>query len=197
MKESKFATPFGADYRLSQLEMHRLIANPPYQADDIAMARHRLALNYRGTPRQLSLGRGALDAFWSNHIALSDLQNIRGLDSIDFPGTVTIEGLKISLRPDVVFIQHHPKKGDRLGVIKFWFPKSLGVTPEIGEFVASLMHHCLSLTHSEALPPIAPELCIAFDVHRGNRFHAPKGYKNRLKQVQNGCKEIVTLWSTI
>lgn len=198
LTESKFGTFHGADYRLAQLEMQRLIGHPPYQTQDIGNALWQLAQKYRGaTPRQLELSRAALEAFRGNHNVLADLHSIRSMELGSFPTSLTIAGLKISLRPDLVFLQRHPKKGDRMGAIKFWFPKSIHESVEIGEFVATLMHHSLGLVQSAGMAPIAPELCIAFDVHQGVRFHAPKCFQRRMQQVESGCKEIVTLWGTL
>jgi hypothetical protein len=68
---------------------------------------------------------------------------------------------------------------------------------EVGEFVATLLRLYLSIESPDTRFPISPDLCIAYDVHQGQRVSAPKAFKRRLDQIESGCKEIVTLWPSI
>lgn len=116
---------------------------------------------------------------------------------------LTIEGLKISIRADLL-VAGTNRKGDELvgaGILRMTQSgeKSDGAISkrrEMGLYVATLakVHVDQNLAGNSLA---ANSLCMSIDVQHGEVFTAPTSITRRINDLSNACRFIVALWPTV
>jgi hypothetical protein len=125
------------------------------------------------------------------------------LDDIDFlAGTqprlgaqiaphLTMHGVGISVRPEVTL---HTK--GLVGGIKLHFPKTEPLDKEEAGYVAALVQSFCE-THLWKEGSSHHEHCMVIDLASAKVYPGVKAIKQRIKDVQNACMQISSLWPTI
>ena len=110
--------------------------------------------------------------------------------------TMTIEGVEISLRPELLARIKSGRKAGKAGMIKLAISKSIRVDKEAGEHIASLLY-----SHAQSSKAVVDNIDrTAFkviDVFAETIYSAPLSYKNRLKNVSAACQEIARQWEHV
>lgn len=99
-----------------------------------------------------------------------------------------VAGVKVGMTPDVCFIQ--PGTEDRVGAVKFHFPRSTSLQPEALQYVSLLLYEYLKLSGDSP----RRQLCIAVDVFAGRFESTPRATVERLRNVEAACEEIAERW---
>jgi hypothetical protein len=107
-----------------------------------------------------------------------------------------INGVAISVEPDIL-IQASSKKGSPVtGAIKFHFPISNPLTQTGCEYVATGIRWFLE-EHCSRIGRPSDNLCIAIDVPAQSVYSAPKAYKKRRRDIEAACDEILDRWGKV
>jgi hypothetical protein len=128
------------------------------------------------------------------------------LDDIDLSGTtaklganaaphVVINGVGISVRPEVT-LHSKSKAGALVGGIKLHFPKTEPLDKEESEYVSAIMQaFCKDHLWKDGQPNAAH--CMVIDLASAKVYPGVKAIRQRLKDVQNACGQIASLWPSI
>ena len=111
---------------------------------------------------------------------------------------VTIEGVKISVKPD--YILHQDIDGrPRLGAVKFHLIKT--VKKHMGavgaQHVAVLLQHWLDVNLPDAQRLPHHTLCLVVECWQNRVTVAPAKSEGRMENIANACREIAEIWPTI
>lgn len=107
-----------------------------------------------------------------------------------------LEGVAVSLRPDVALrgVDGHGRAVT--GAIKLHFPKTHPLTATSAEYVATALHvHLRRAPYSSGRP--LPQACIAIDVFSGTVVPAPRAYRRRMRELAAACAEIREAWPRV
>ncbi len=105
---------------------------------------------------------------------------------------VRIEGVDISVRPDVIVRTGSRNGHDGVGAIKLCFSKTAPIGEEPGRYIATILQQ-----HLDDLFPdydARREVCQVVDVFHGAIYTAPRAYKRRVEDVAAACEEIARGW---
>lgn len=102
-----------------------------------------------------------------------------------------LNGVELAVFPDLLL----GASGHATGSLKFYFAKGKPLSPDVGQWMATLLHHYQTSILADASTD--PRLCIVYDV-RKNTSHAAAKRKVRLvKNVEAACSMIAAAWPTI
>lgn len=137
----------------------------------------------------------ALESFklLSNQLDFKEFKRTLGpMQSMPIP----INGVSVSVLPQVL-LQGVTQKGTKVvGGIKFSFPKSHPLDSVSASFLSVLIHwHCEFHLPHLGKPDL--RLCQAVDVPTATVFPPPKSYKQRRQQIEEACHEIMQRWPNI
>lgn len=101
-----------------------------------------------------------------------------------------ISNLQISVRPEILLYQEDTV----VGAIKLIFSKNHTPDKEETEYIATILHQYIQ---REYTCECKYKNCYVLDVFRGELVQAPRAYKNRMKEVEAACLEIVDTWERV
>lgn len=107
-----------------------------------------------------------------------------------------VEGVDVSVYPDVVLEGHDAKLRPTVGAIKLHFPKSHPHTEASAQYVATLLRMYAKLAMAER-GRVNEDACIVVDVFAGRVLSAPRGYRRRWRDIGAACDEIRRVWPTV
>jgi len=107
-----------------------------------------------------------------------------------------VEGVDVSVYPDVVLVGHDDKERPIVGAIKLHFPKSHPQTEATAEYVATLLRMHAHLRMADR-GKVREDACIVVDVFAGQVRTAPRGYRRRWRDIGAACEEIRRVWPTV
>lgn len=121
--------------------------------------------------------------------------DLRGLKAIHMlrHDRLSVNGVEISVYPDVVLEGHDSRGKPTLGAIKLHFPKSHPHTEASAQYVATM----LRMHAKEAMSDrgkVREDACLVIDVFSGQVVTAPRGYIRRWRDVGAACEEIRRAW---
>ncbi len=107
-----------------------------------------------------------------------------------------VEGVNVSVYPDVVLEGYDRRGRPQVGAIKLHFPKSHPHTEASAQYVATLLRMYGTLMMSDR-GKVCEDACIVVDVFAGRVLSAPRGYRRRWRDIGAACEEIRRAWPTI
>jgi hypothetical protein len=155
------------------------------------------------TVRQASRLKDCLDALENfQNLAVDELEDM--LDHVQIipaphnppDGTVQIEGVDVSLRPEF-FLKATDKNGNPIkGVVKLYVSKKNPLTDYTGKAIATL---CLEYLENMSKPAGAPsrDLLLVIDVFAQTIHTAPKATARIRQDIEATCREISRLWPSV
>lgn len=148
-----------------------------------------------GTQRRITSNIDALEAF---RVMVDDI-DFKGaapsLGAHDAP-KITIQGVRISVRPDII-LRSTGKSGARLaGGIKLHFPRTYSLDEDASGLISAVLQRWIEdHISSEGRPDGAN--CYAIDIGCRRVFRGVRSTVARMKEVDDLCRNIAGLWSTI
>ncbi|MBE0533116.1 MAG: hypothetical protein IH626_20025 [Rhodospirillales bacterium] len=130
----------------------------------------------------------------SNQLSFPNIDKILG--PLGTKMTIIINGVEISVLPQIILSGKTTKGTKVVGGIKFRFPKSFPLNEKSAGYLASLVHwHCEY--HLQHLGKPEVRICYAVDIPKSTIFDPPESYKRRRQQLQEACHEITQRWPNI
>ncbi|WP_210489645.1 hypothetical protein [Rufibacter aurantiacus] len=119
------------------------------------------------------------------------LEDDRGFfDGISKSASMTISGVKISIRPEILI---HDKK-EISGGVKLYFSKSFPLSKTSSEYIGTLL---MKYLEQEYQKPIKARNCFVIDIFNKTIYTAPKAYIKRLQDIEAACTEISNQWKFV
>jgi len=106
---------------------------------------------------------------------------------------LNVEGVDISVYPDVVLEGVDARRRPLVGAVKLHFPRSHPHTEASAQYVATLLR-MYSMTAMHTKGRALTDACIVIDVFSGRVMEAPRGYKRRWRDISAACEEIRQAW---
>ncbi|MEQ8715533.1 MAG: hypothetical protein RIC80_21120 [Cyclobacteriaceae bacterium] len=132
----------------------------------------------------------ALELFAASNVEL-DLSSHRVINSNSRESKINIEGLSISVHPDVII--HGTLRGEEfVGAIKLNISKSNVLDDNTGAYISTILHKYLQIRYPDKKVQLG--FCVSYDVFTSKIYSAPKSFKLRRKQIAAACKEIKLIW---
>lgn len=198
LKDQKFPTEFkGMYYREAAESISRVIAgnledlSPLENQKDIL---EQVVTDKVGTQRRIDANIDAIEAF---DLILDDIKLAGATPSLasHAPEKLTIQGVKISVRPDVLLAKPG-KSGMLIGGVKLHFPRNYALGDDGAAIVSALINEwCRQCRPDDGTP--AGELCMVIDVGSRKAHPGVKATAARMKAVDAACQNIAALWPTI
>lgn len=142
--------------------------------------------------QDLQLSAEALEAF----LDVSDDFDLEGLAAVAGPNTpprLSISGVDVSVRPDVVLRGTYRGKSV-VGALKFHFSKTGLLSEDAGLNIATVLHHYAE-THLVAPGETASARhCAVLDVFAKRWYRAPTAYRMRRQTIAAACQEVALWW---
>lgn len=110
---------------------------------------------------------------------------------------IDIQGVAISMRPDVVIRASKLDGQEVTGLIKFHFGKMTALQKEAASYVATLLHQYAEEKYGSKQMATPIDLCIVMDVRHGQIYNAPQAFTQRRKIIAAACREISVRWDSI
>ncbi len=147
------------------------------------------------TPWQESRNQANADALVSflgvvDELNLSDFSLRRGQQD---PPKLLIQGVSVSVRPEVVFTSQNRLGNVTEGAVKLYINKSHLLSEEAGAYTATTLHQFVS-AYPYADGFCDYRLCYVVDVFGQHVFTAPRSFKQRRKSIEAACEEIKRAW---
>ena len=121
-------------------------------------------------------------------------------DQFEFEGGETdsrkliIEGVAISVRPDIILRTQDKKGNPCLGVLKLYFQKTTPLADESGKYITTVLYKHAEEHLADEDTRVCPEFCFLWDIQNRKIHKAGKAWKRRMNEVQDACAEIGDRW---
>lgn len=198
LKDQKFPSDFkGMYYREASESISRVITgnledlSPLENQKDIL---EQVVTDKAGTQRRVDANIDAIEAF---ETILDDIKLGGATPSLasHAPEKLTVQGVKISVRPDVLLAKPG-KAGMLIGGVKLHFPRNYALGEDGAAIVSALINEwCRQCRADDGTP--AGELCMVIDVGSRKAYPGVKATAARMKAVDAACQNIAALWPTI
>jgi hypothetical protein len=109
-------------------------------------------------------------------------------------GILALAGLPVSVRPEIVLLKKHPRRGNELGAIKLCYCKTKPLPDEGALYISTVVRRYLEVHYSEYT--VAPALCQLANPMTGQVWKAPESCTLRLKNLEAACREILLHWDS-
>lgn len=110
---------------------------------------------------------------------------------------ITIHGVKISVRPEIIVRGSGPKGKKLVGAIKLHFTKSFPMTDESAGYVSAIVQEYCKVHLLGSDETLFSDYCQVIDIGCGKVFPGVKSTTARMKDVAAECQNIAALWPTI
>jgi hypothetical protein len=109
---------------------------------------------------------------------------------------MTIAGVEVSVRPELVISEQGAKGRTLIGGAKLHFPRTNPLTEEAAGYVSAVTQmYCEDCLHGEGTP-FGP-YCPVIDVASGRFWPGARSIADRKKEIEQACAHIAALWPTI
>lgn len=175
--------------------------------DPQAMVQRAIALRGSAGGTDWDIADTKMSAAALDEIAtIADRLPLQGAQRIARPaggwGGVDIEGVRVSVNPDVVFCLPH-RGVMKVGAALLYTTKdpTKALSRELGDnkagdYVAALLLRLLELKLASSGVPY-PAKCFVIDVHRREIYTPPTRFKTALKHIEAACHGIASRWDKI
>jgi len=109
---------------------------------------------------------------------------------------LSMAGVEISVRPELLLKVKGKEGSTTSGAIKLCFSKNIPLNEESEKYFGALLHN-FTYWFVEPVKTAAIRDCIIIDVFAEKVFLAPRATKRRMKELEDACREIATMWGSI
>lgn len=154
----------------------------------------QLAPDKVGTQRRIAKNIDALEIFEGMLDAI-DLASAAPSLGAHAPERMTIQGVDISVRPDIILRGTGKSGAALIGGLKIYCVKTFPLTTDAAGVISAVtQEYCRRhMTEAVAHGPFCPVV----DVGSGQFHPGVKATTKRLKEVEDECKNILAIWQSI
>ncbi len=148
-----------------------------------------------GTQRRIAANLDALESF----LLMLDAVDLKGANTRlgdQSPPRLTIHGVEISVRPEVVLTAIGKSNAPLVGALKLHFPRTFSLTEDSAGYVSAILQEW-SKTHLADEGAVNGSMCPVIDVGSHTVYPGVKATTARMKDVEAICQNIAALWPTI
>lgn len=110
------------------------------------------------------------------------------------PSDIWIEGVRVTMRPDLLVFGQDGHGKDIAGVIKLHFSKNNTLNKKAGLYVATLLQRFVKEQIADDSVHVSDKRCMVLDIFTGRRYTAPRAYKQRREELERACLGIKSIW---
>lgn len=143
--------------------------------------------------RQLSIE--AIDSFAELSEGL-DLSGYVAMPADSDPPQLSLSGVSVSVRPDLILQAARPDGSSAFGAIKLCITKNSTLGDEAGLYVATTVHQYLT----DCLRPAGfseANACMVIDLFARAIHVAPRSFRRRRADIEAACEEIARAWPVL
>jgi hypothetical protein len=148
-----------------------------------------------GTQRRIAANIDALESF------------LQMLDDIDLKGSatrlgdqspprLTIHGVEISVRPEVILSAVGKSQAPLVGALKLHFPRTFSLNEDSAGYASAILQEWCKV-HLSDEGAVNGAMCCVVDVGSQTVYPGVKATTARMKDVEAICQNIAALWPTI
>jgi hypothetical protein len=148
-----------------------------------------------GTQRRIAANLDALESFQ----LMLDAIDLKGADTRlgdQSPPRLTIHGVEISVRPEVVLTAIGKSNAPLVGALKLHFPRTFSLTEDSAGYVSAILQEWCK-HHLADEGAVNGSMCPVIDVGSQTVYPGVKATTARMKDVEAICQNIAALWPTI
>jgi hypothetical protein len=148
-----------------------------------------------GTQRRIAANLDALETFL---LMLDDI-DLKGATpklGDQSPPRLTIHGVEISVRPEVLLSAKGKSDALLVGAVKLHFPRTFSLNDDSAGYVSTILQEW-SKAHLADDGAVNGSLCPVIDVGSQKVYPGVKATTARMKDVDAICQNIAALWPTI
>jgi hypothetical protein len=148
-----------------------------------------------GTRRRIEANIDAIETFQAmlDDVALSGASPRLGANSAD---RLTIQGVEISVRPEIILTSNGKKGTPLVGGLKLHFPKTFSLGQDAAGYVSAMLQEWCRQSLQEEGSPHGP-YCLVIDVGAKQAWPGVKSTAARMKDIEAACRNIAALWPSI
>ena len=166
----------------------------------------RIAHTIRVLEQQSPDKAGAIRRVNSNIDALESFEAM--LDDVDLKGAtaelgeqrpekLTMHGVDISVRPEIILRGTGKSGKKQVGALKVHFSRTFPLTDVSAGYVAAVLQRYAEDKLIEGDEIVGPTYCFVVDIGSGRVYPSVKSTAARLKAIESDCKNIAAIWPTI
>jgi hypothetical protein len=199
LRDQKFPSISGMYYAEASTAVAACLAS---NMEDTSMIARAIRILEQKTPdkagamRRITANIDALEAF---EAMLDDIDLKQGTPELGEhrPEKLTMHGVEISVRPDIV-LRGNGKSGKQLvGAVKVHFSRTFPMTDASAGYVAAVLQRYSEDKLIDGNEVVGSDYCFVIDVGSGNACKPVKATAARLKDIEAECRNIAALWPTI
>lgn len=148
-----------------------------------------------GTQRRIAANMDALESFQ----LMLDAVDLKGANTRlgdQSPPRLTIYGVEISVRPEVVLTAIGKSNAPLVGALKLHFPRTFSLTEDSAGYVSAILQEWCK-HHLADEGAVNGSMCPVIDVGSHTVYPGVKATTARMKDVEAICQNIAALWPTI
>jgi hypothetical protein len=149
-----------------------------------------------GTARRIAKNADAIEIFAG---MLDDINLRGGIPELgdQFPPRLSIQGVEVSVRPEVVLRGQARDGRSLLGAMKVHFPRTFPLNEDsAGIISAILQRYTRDVLARNGEEPYAP-YCSVVDVGSRRFYEGVRATANRMREVEAECRNIAAIWESI
>jgi hypothetical protein len=199
LRNAKFPGEFmGMYYREASHAIAQCIAS---NLENVGVLETAVSVLEQQTPEKIGTQRRVdsnIDAIETFAAMLDDIDLKESAPSLgaNTAPHLTINGVHISVRPEIILRGIGKSKAKLIGGCKFHFSRTNGLLGGGAAYVSTLLQEFARVHLGDEGDPYGPFCCV-FDIGRKQMCPGVKSTINRMKDVEAACKNITALWPSI
>lgn len=148
-----------------------------------------------GTRRRIDANIDALETFQTmlDDVALENVEANLGAHSSQ---RLVIQGIEVSVRPEITLAGQSKKGGALIGGIKLHFPRTFSLDDDAAGYVSALVQEWCRQNRADEGLPHGPH-CYVIDVGAKRVCSGVRSTAARMRDIEAACRNIAALWPSI
>lgn len=199
LKDQKYPTDYkGMYYKEASEAIASALAS---SLEDLSPIEKQVKLLAQQTPTKIGAQRRVaanIDALETFMGMLDDI-DLEGIDTQlgeQSPAKLTVHGVEISVRPEVLLTKKGKSGAQIVGALKLHFPRTFCLNEDSAGTVSAILQEWSKIHLADAGACFGP-LCPVIDVGSRKVYPGIKATKARMNDVEASCQNIAALWPSI
>lgn len=124
-------------------------------------------------------------------------QNMVATAGDDDQPKLRVNGVDISVRPELILSGTDQSGNQIVGAIKLVFGKTSPLSEDAGRYIATTVHQFVEAYHTSAGQAAPVRFSYVIDVFEGAVYGAPRSFARRRQDIAAACDEIRLVWPAL